>query len=144
MGRRSANPSPAAGILYVAEVPAPGPGNRLDRVVFLIQRSPKVSQPGTWSIPGGHVDPGESRWDAACRESEEEIGHAPEDWLMEDGVTEVHMSGHAFTTFIVPTEPFLPVPNDEVSEWLWVPESEVLGLPDLHPGFRSFWTRWVR
>jgi ADP-ribose pyrophosphatase YjhB (NUDIX family) len=31
---------------------------------------------GTWVAPGGHVDPGETPWDAALRESEEEIGFA--------------------------------------------------------------------
>ena len=114
-------------------------------MVLLIRRSAKVSQPGTWSVPGGHVDPGESRWDAACRESEEEIGHAPEDWLMEDGVQEVHMAGQAYTTFIVPVpEPFLPVLNDECDDWSWIPLSEVGGLAGLHPGFRSFWSRWSR
>jgi 8-oxo-dGTP pyrophosphatase MutT (NUDIX family) len=29
---------------------------------------------GLWLQPGGHLEPGETPWDAACRESEEETG----------------------------------------------------------------------
>ena len=34
---------------------------------------------GDWSIPKGEVEPGEDLYDVACREFEEETGHAPPD-----------------------------------------------------------------
>ena len=33
---------------------------------------PEISDPGIWVVPGGHSDPGETPWQAAMREFEEE------------------------------------------------------------------------
>jgi len=46
--------------------------------VFLVRRSPLVSEPGTWANPGGVVESGEHPMDAAIRETDEETGlHVP-------------------------------------------------------------------
>jgi 8-oxo-dGTP pyrophosphatase MutT (NUDIX family) len=45
-----------------------------DEEFLFIQRSDKVSEPLSWSIPGGMVDPGETPLQAAVRECYEEIG----------------------------------------------------------------------
>lgn len=45
--------------------------------VFLAKRSSRVSNPHTWSAPGGHIEPGESWRDAADREFAEEVGYLP-------------------------------------------------------------------
>jgi len=42
--------------------------------VLLALRSKWVSDPGTWGLPGGGVEPGESPLEGALREAEEEIG----------------------------------------------------------------------
>ncbi len=61
-----------------------------DCVVFLLVRDgqillekrsmQKVSGPGLLSIPGGHVDPGESNEQALLREIQEELGVQPLRW----------------------------------------------------------------
>jgi 8-oxo-dGTP diphosphatase len=47
-----------------------------DATVLLQLRAGWAHQGGTWSIPGGARDPGESPTRAALRESEEELGLA--------------------------------------------------------------------
>jgi 8-oxo-dGTP pyrophosphatase MutT (NUDIX family) len=41
---------------------------------FVARRADLRSHPGQIGLPGGQVDPGESAWQAAAREAEEEIG----------------------------------------------------------------------
>ncbi len=52
----------------------PGPG--VARFVLVQRRNPPLA--GEWSIPGGHVEPGESLAEAAAREAAEETGLAVE------------------------------------------------------------------
>ncbi len=44
--------------------------------VLLLQRGEEIddTNPGAWEFPGGHLEPGESPWEAAVREWEEEVG----------------------------------------------------------------------
>lgn len=107
----------AAGILY-----------RSGGCVLLLLRSPTAGDcPMTWCFPGGTIEDGETPEQAAIRESQEEIGFAPDvplrmiDWL------------GGFTTFIcdVPT-PFTPVLNGEHLGHVWVP-LDCLPEP-MHPG----------
>lgn len=49
-----------------------------DGSVLLGRRNPKRSSyPGVWDMPGGHVEPGERRWEALVRELREELGITP-------------------------------------------------------------------
>ena len=41
--------------------------------VLLVQRSQRVTHPGLWCFPGGHVEPDESLEDAVSRELREEL-----------------------------------------------------------------------
>lgn len=43
-------------------------------IPFVARRADMRSHPGQIGLPGGQVDPGESAWQAAAREAEEEIG----------------------------------------------------------------------
>lgn len=43
---------------------------------LLLRRSPRVTQPGLWSVPAGRIDQGETPVDAAIREFYEEAGFA--------------------------------------------------------------------
>jgi 8-oxo-dGTP diphosphatase len=45
-----------------------------DGAVLLVQRGPTSAMPGLWSLPGGHIEPGERAIDAAQREVLEETG----------------------------------------------------------------------
>jgi 8-oxo-dGTP diphosphatase len=56
-----------------------------DGLVLLVERG-KGALPGTWSLPGGHIEPGERAKDAALREVGEETGIEAE--IL--GLTDVH------------------------------------------------------
>ena len=56
-----------------------------DGLVLLVERG-KGALPGTWSLPGGHIEPGERARDAALREVGEETGVEAE--IV--GLTDVH------------------------------------------------------
>jgi 8-oxo-dGTP diphosphatase len=45
-----------------------------DDKILLLHRSPMVSNPGSWDLPAGHVEPGETLTRAARREAREETG----------------------------------------------------------------------
>jgi 8-oxo-dGTP pyrophosphatase MutT (NUDIX family) len=47
------------------------------RKLLLLQRSQHVRNPKKWGLPGGQRRHGESSWEAALRESTEEIGALP-------------------------------------------------------------------
>lgn len=106
--------------------------------VLLQLRSMGVHQGGTWSVPGGALDPGETAVDAALREAAEEIG------LNRRAVTLTgrHVAdcgGWRYTTVIgAPHSPLDLQPNHETAAAEWVPVAEVEALP-LHPAFRAAW-----
>lgn len=122
----------AAGVLFVHP----------ESESFLLSlRSGSVHHGGTWAIPGGALDHGESAEEGARREVAEELG-LPEDFgrtvaAYEDRVGD----GWSYTTVVVEVDEMVDV---AVSDW----ESEAVGwftiremaTLRLHPGFRqSFW-----
>jgi len=114
-------PKPA-GILYVT--------NKADPKVLLLHRCAGDHQ-GTWCTPGGHGRHGESPWDTAARESQEEIGHEP-DW---HNVRGVHRIGdYAMHVYPVSDE-FDPTLNHEHDAAQW---SDRDHLPNLHPKLQPF------
>jgi len=105
--------------------------------VLLQQRSANVDYSGTWSTPGGAIEPGETALDAALREFGEETGVS----------TTVRPLGR----FEVPGWPYTiclgqtadPVANSSASlpeqdALRWVEVTAVHNLR-LHPGFRAAW-----
>lgn len=121
---------PAAGILYVTTA-----GDAL----FLKRRG--SDHAGTWGIPAGGVDHGESAEDAARRESFEEIGHRPEGDIEHIGRSTTK-DGVDFTTFRKRIDDrFDPEINDESEAYVWAPLDDP--PQPLHPGLAEFLDGYV-
>jgi 8-oxo-dGTP pyrophosphatase MutT (NUDIX family) len=56
----------AAGILFTT-----------GKKILLLKRNEEKKTEQNWSVPGGKFNKGETSWDAAFRETIEEIGHCP-------------------------------------------------------------------
>lgn len=109
----------AAGVLFVT-------GGR----VLLLRRGEGGDEPGTWGLPAGKIEIGETALDAAVRETLEETGHdiqneiKPFAHTVKDGVD--------FTTFLCRDEEFTPVICDESTDFVWAGLGQ-LPYP-IHPG----------
>lgn len=123
----------AAGI--VAWRPADAP-RRSEPEVLLQLRVSWSHQGGTWAVPGGAINRGETAWEGAVREFAEEAGFAA---LREPSGS--HVLRHpdwSYTTFVAEVaDPNVEIlPNTESEQLQWVPLSEV-GEFDLMPPFRE-------
>jgi ADP-ribose pyrophosphatase YjhB (NUDIX family) len=98
--------------------------------VLLVRRArpPRV---GAWTIPGGHVEPGETLAEAACREVREETGLAVT-VTQETEVFELTGEGHAYAIhehLCVPVDPAAPLrPGDDAAEARWAAPDELDAL----------------
>ena len=131
----------ASGILFLC-------GNS----ALFLRRGASSDQPGTWCLPGGCIEQGETAEAAAAREAYEEVGYrvkpeqlrpwtrtvnslaAPEVVLPEGGDPASTVPDEVdFETFLVRlSEPFTPHLSDEHDGYAWAP---VAGPPQpLHPG----------
>jgi len=97
---------------------------------FLARRSKFTHRGGSWAIPGGALDEGESPLDGALREFAEEIGNA----LPAHTVVDVHESDHggwSYWTVIVDVVERFPVPTEfhwETADARWVRRDELATL----------------
>lgn len=97
---------------------------------------------GTWSIPGGLLDPGETPLVGAVRETCEELGI--DVWTFADAVRDLRVldrvwkpgRGGYYTTFVAECDLDLDEIeiDDETTAVAWIPR-RVLRELDLHPGF---------
>ncbi len=63
-----------------------------DKSILLLKRSSEVNEPGTWGLPGGHLQKGEFPAQGAIRELYEELGFVPSpDDIISSG--HIEMSG---------------------------------------------------
>ena len=90
------------------------------RYLYLMRDDPK--HPGTWGLPGGKLESGESIMDAIVRECQEELGSMP-DYLrlvpLEKFTTAD--SGFSYHTFFCSvTGEFTPTLNEEHTGWAWI------------------------
>jgi len=118
----------AAGLLLVRE-----------NTLLLQHRAPWVHNGDTWGIPGGARDSHESIFEAALRESHEEIGIDIS--LVEELETFTDNHGNwRYDTVIAKAHPALVAheQNDESQEVAWVEISEVT-KKNLHPSFAKTW-----
>ena len=105
------------------------------RYLYLMRNDPK--HPGSWGLPGGRVESGETLIQAITRECEEELGSMPsyqrivplEKFTTADSGFEYH------TFFCIVAEEFRPQLNHEHLGYAWL-DSGVWPRP-MHPGLWS-------
>ncbi len=129
-GRRHWGLFGAAGLLLV---------HRAGTHVVLQHRAVWSDQGGTWALPGGALQPGESAVAGALREAQEEAGIPP----ASVGIRGQHVLTHpdwSYTTVLADELVRVdPVATDAESlEVRWVALDEVAALP-LHPAFADAW-----
>jgi 8-oxo-dGTP diphosphatase len=106
--------------------------------VLLQLRARWAHQGGTWSIPGGAREAGETYADAALREAAEELGLDGSAVAVRGSYVAV-CGGWTYETVLgVPTGPLELTDLSESDGHRWVPAAEVADLP-LHPAFRTAW-----
>lgn len=94
---------------------------------------------GTWGVPGGAINKGETAVQGAIREAQEEAG-VPDGAVTPHATHVIDRGGWSYTTVIAHvTAPFTPRITDPESVALeWIPVDEVDALL-LHPGFKGSW-----
>jgi len=104
---------------------------------YLLQKRSQLTHGGgTWSIPGGALDRGESPVDGACREAVEELGRLP-DGLEYTGMVTTDFAGWQYHTVLFRSpERFAAKGNWEVAEHRWVTAGG-MGRLLLHRGFAA-------
>ncbi len=107
--------------------------------VLLQLRARWAHQGGTWSIPGGARERGESAEEAALREAGEELGVDPAAVTVRGGFLADCGGWHYETMLAEPTGDLALEDLSESDGHAWVPAAGVVDLP-LHPAFRSAWT----
>ena len=96
--------------------------------IFLLLRSEEVTEGGTWGIPGGAIDAGESALNSAIRELEEETGLSLDKYdVIDKTIYKDDEDGFKYTTFIIKvSESFesKPVRLDwENDDYRWVDQN---------------------
>jgi 8-oxo-dGTP pyrophosphatase MutT (NUDIX family) len=102
------------------------------RYLYLLRNDPK--HPGTWGLPGGKVEPGESLLESLQRECYEELGGMPDyqQLIPLEKFTSVDQSFVYHTFWCNVLEEFTPRLNYEHVGWAWI-DAGSLPRP-VHPG----------
>lgn len=103
--------------------------------LYLLRNDPR--HPGTWGLPGGKVDAGETLIQAIYRECTEEIGYMPDyQRLVPIEKFTSADSGFVYHTFFCTVgEEFKPVLNEEHVGWAWIASGQ--WPRPMHPGLWS-------
>lgn len=129
----------------VADIPCVGGIVRDDDRRILVIRRGQAPAKGTWSLPGGRVEPGETLVDAVRREVLEETG-IPVTVADLVGIVERDSeSGHTYVIsdfYCTPTIPGLvPVAGDDADDARWVSADELRRI-DTSPGLIDALDGW--
>lgn len=105
------------------------------RYLYLMRNDPK--HPGSWGLPGGRMEPGESLRDAMFRECKEELGFVPDFMRLVPIEKFTTVDGaFAYHTFYCSVEQeFIPHLNHEHLGYAWI-DSGTWPRP-MHPGLWS-------
>ena len=110
--------------------------------ILLGLRSEKVGNPGTWSVPGGKISKNDRGfWDAAARETVEELGFFPSNYSKKSVIRNKNKQGRRYVTFVLEVDDEFAesckdkfTRNNEFDEIEWF---ELDSLPvKLHPKTR--------
>ncbi len=110
--------------------------------ILLLKRHPSRPQGGTWGVPAGKLEKGESPREAVIREIYEEVGFAiDDDSLKEIGCLYIRLPHvdyvyHMFRKTFA-TEPEIDLGLDEHLEASWVTVSEALRMPLIAGGHEA-------
>lgn len=122
----------AAGIVFVT-------GTGAERVVLLQLRSAFAHEGGTWSIPGGALDEGETPIEGGLREASEEVGDLPEHHRILGEHRFAPDPEWNYTTIVVEVDAlFGEAANFESDAVEWV-ALDAVDDRALHPGFAAAW-----
>lgn len=105
------------------------------RYLYLLRNDPR--NPGTWGLPGGKIEDGETLFDAITRECTEEMGNMPEyiRLVPVEKFTSADLGFVYHTFFCSVDNEFCPVLNDEHIGWAWITTGS---FPrPMHPGLWS-------
>lgn len=102
------------------------------RYLYLLRNDPK--HPGSWGLPGGKIESGESIVAAVDRECQEELGFVPRHSKLVpiEKFTSGDNNFNYHTFFCSVTQEFVPNLNHEHLGYAWI-DSGVVPKP-LHPG----------
>ena len=105
------------------------------RYLYLIRSDPK--HPGSWGLPGGRVESGETLLDAMNRECREEMGFVPDYFriLPLEKFTTLDAGFEYHTFFCIVDGEFHPILNNEHLGYAWI-DSGTWPKP-MHPGLWS-------
>lgn len=114
-----------------------------DGKVLLVKRN-KTAGYGMWSLPGGHVEPGEKARTAVLRELAEETAITATVERILDAIDIIHRDDagqvlfhYLISCFLCRWEAGEPVAGDDVSDARWVHPDEFGGLT-MTPGTAEF------
>lgn len=105
------------------------------RYLYLLRNDPK--HPGSWGLPGGKIESGETLLDAMHRECQEELGAMPNYLrLMPLEKFTSADQGFVYHTFFCSVDAeFIPILNDEHIGWSWIASGS--WPRPMHPGLWS-------
>jgi nucleoside triphosphatase len=121
-------PSPAPRPLVCVGALVRGPDG-----LYLIARTTKWR--GSWGVPGGKVEYGETLQQATVRELREEVGLPIHDLRyvdVQEAVLspEFHKPSHMLLfDYLAQTDQSAVTPNEEIAEWAWVTLEKALTYP---------------